>query len=128
MLVLSRRKNQTIVIEGGIEIQVLQVKGGTVKIGVRAPDATRIMRGELDIYSDMIPVAETTESQQPFCPPNHKARESVHFDRASSGHVTEDRLPFGTENGPFTSQERQPSPERLGTLQRLVVQRQRSAP
>ena len=56
MLVLSRKKNQSIVIDGGIEIQVLQVKGGTVKIGVSAPNDVRIVRGELDMYSDMIPM------------------------------------------------------------------------
>jgi len=52
MLVLSRKKNQSIVIDGGIEIQILQLKGGTVKIGINAPDNIRIVRGELEQYSD----------------------------------------------------------------------------
>ena len=58
MLVLSRKKNQSIVIDGGIEIQILQLKGGTVKIGIKAPNDVRIVRGELDMYSDMIPMED----------------------------------------------------------------------
>lgn len=55
MLVLSRKKNQSILIEGGIEIEVLQLKGGSVKIGIRAPDHVRIIRGELEMFSSMFP-------------------------------------------------------------------------
>jgi len=47
MLVLSRKTDEKILIDGQIEIQVLRVKGNTVRIGVKAPDNVKIMRGEL---------------------------------------------------------------------------------
>jgi carbon storage regulator CsrA len=58
MLVLSRKKNQSIVIDGGIEIQILQLKGGTVKLGIKAPENVRIVRGELDLFSDLMGAGE----------------------------------------------------------------------
>lgn len=47
MLVLSRKKDQSILIDGQIEIQVLQIKGNTIRLGVSAPGDVRILRGEL---------------------------------------------------------------------------------
>jgi carbon storage regulator len=47
MLVLSRKIEDKILIDGQIEIQILQIKGNTVRIGVKAPDDVKIMRGEL---------------------------------------------------------------------------------
>lgn len=48
MLVLSRRCNETIVFpELGITVEVLRVKGNTVRLGIKAPDSVRILRGEL---------------------------------------------------------------------------------
>lgn len=64
MLVLSRKKNQSIVIDGGIEIQILQLKGGTVKIGINAPNDVRIVRGELEVYPEMVTVgSDEAESE-----------------------------------------------------------------
>ena len=47
MLVLSRKKNQTIVIDGQIEIEVLKIKGNTVRLGITAPSNIKVLRGEL---------------------------------------------------------------------------------
>jgi carbon storage regulator CsrA len=47
MLVLSRRIEETILIDGRIEIQIVRVKGNTVKVGIRAPEDVKILRGEL---------------------------------------------------------------------------------
>lgn len=47
MLVLTRKKNESIVIDGRIEIEVLQLKTGGVRIGIKAPRDVAIMRGEL---------------------------------------------------------------------------------
>ena len=47
MLVLSRKKNQSIIIDGNIEIEVLQVKGNSIRLGIRAPRDVRVLRGEL---------------------------------------------------------------------------------
>jgi carbon storage regulator len=47
MLVLSRKKGQTIVIDGRIEVTVLEVEGDAVKIGISAPRDVQIARREL---------------------------------------------------------------------------------
>lgn len=48
MLVLSRKTNETIELpELGISIEVIKIKGGTVRLGVKAPESIRILRGEL---------------------------------------------------------------------------------
>lgn len=50
MLVLSRKLNQTIVIDGQIEIEVLKCKGNTVRLGIRAPQNIKVLRGELSPF------------------------------------------------------------------------------
>lgn len=48
MLVISRKANQSIVVpELGIEIEVLQVKGHRVRLGISAPREIQVYRGEL---------------------------------------------------------------------------------
>lgn len=47
MLVLSRKKDETIVIGDNIELTVVEVKGDTVKLGISAPREVKIFRGEL---------------------------------------------------------------------------------
>jgi carbon storage regulator len=44
MLVLSRKIGERIFIEPGIEIAIVEVRGGKVRIGVEAPDEIRIRR------------------------------------------------------------------------------------
>ena len=47
MLVLSRKKNESIVIDGQIKIEVLKVKGNTIRLGISAPKSVKVLRGEL---------------------------------------------------------------------------------
>ncbi|WP_141506475.1 carbon storage regulator CsrA [Paenibacillus luteus] len=47
MLVLSRKSNESIMIDGGIEIVVLGVEGENVKLGIRAPKEVNIYRKEI---------------------------------------------------------------------------------
>lgn len=47
MLVLSRKKGETIVIGGEIEVTVLEVQGDTVKLGIAAPKQVEVFRKEL---------------------------------------------------------------------------------
>lgn len=47
MLVLSRRAGQAIQIGQDIEVIVLGVEGGQIRLGVRAPRAVTILRSEL---------------------------------------------------------------------------------
>jgi carbon storage regulator len=47
MLVLSRKKNESIVINGNIRIEVLQIKGKQIRLGITAPASMKVLRGEL---------------------------------------------------------------------------------
>lgn len=46
MLVLTRRVGETIEIGDSIEIKVVDLKGGQVRIGIKAPEGIIISRGE----------------------------------------------------------------------------------
>ncbi|HEV3023632.1 MAG TPA: carbon storage regulator [Pirellulales bacterium] len=48
MLVLTRRPEETIVIDGRITIAVVQIQGGAVRLGIEAPRAVRVNRGEIE--------------------------------------------------------------------------------
>lgn len=47
MLVLSRRKDETIMIGDDIEITVVDIKGDTVRLGISAPRAIAVHRKEV---------------------------------------------------------------------------------
>lgn len=47
MLVLSRKIGERIVIEPGIEIAIVDVRGGKVRLGIQAPEDVRIFREEI---------------------------------------------------------------------------------
>ena len=47
MLVLSRKNGEAIVIDGGITLTVIKVKGNTVQLGIDAPRDISIRRSEL---------------------------------------------------------------------------------
>lgn len=50
MLVLSRKINDTIIIGDNIKLQVVKIKGNTVRLGIEAPVDVKILRGELAPY------------------------------------------------------------------------------
>jgi carbon storage regulator len=47
MLVLSRKLNETIVIDGNIRVTVVGVRGNQVRLGIEAPESVAIFRKEL---------------------------------------------------------------------------------
>ena len=47
MLVLSRKKNEKIEIDGGIEITVVDIGGDKVRLGIEAPKEITILREEV---------------------------------------------------------------------------------
>ncbi|MEE1131347.1 MAG: carbon storage regulator CsrA [Caryophanon sp.] len=47
MLVLSRKKGETIMINDNIEVKVLSIEGDQVKLGIVAPKSVKIYRQEV---------------------------------------------------------------------------------
>jgi len=62
MLVLARKKNEKIMIGDNIEITVLDVRGGTVRLGFDAPRDIVILRGELEPIEAAAPLTEDMQS------------------------------------------------------------------
>ena len=47
MLVLSRKLNEKIVIDGGIVVTVVKIEGGQVRLGIEAPRDVKVFREEI---------------------------------------------------------------------------------
>lgn len=47
MLVLSRKVNQTIVVNDNIEIMIVDIKGDQIKLGISAPKNVKVFRKEI---------------------------------------------------------------------------------
>jgi carbon storage regulator len=47
MLVFSRTVGERVVIEGGIVVQVLEVRGQRIRLGIEAPSEVSVWLGEL---------------------------------------------------------------------------------
>lgn len=48
MLVLRRKKTETIVLDGRIQIKVLRISRNMISLGIEAPSDVSIWRGELE--------------------------------------------------------------------------------
>lgn len=60
MLVIRRRAGEAISIDGGIEIEIIEISRSRVKLGIRAPRAITVMRAEA------VPVAAENRSASEF--------------------------------------------------------------
>ena len=67
MLVLSRRRQERIVI-GGVELTVLDIGVGRVKLGIAAPVSVSIVRAEL------LPTDPGVGAEAPIPRPPHSSR------------------------------------------------------
>jgi carbon storage regulator len=47
MLILSRRKDESVIIDGRIEIAIVDIKGDQVKLGIKAPRDVKVFRNEV---------------------------------------------------------------------------------
>ncbi len=47
MLILTRKKNESIIINGNIEVKILEIEDGKVSIGIEAPKDVDIFRKEI---------------------------------------------------------------------------------
>jgi carbon storage regulator CsrA len=52
MLVLSRKPGEKICIDGDIELQVLEICGNRIRLGITAPQECRIVRAERSFESN----------------------------------------------------------------------------
>jgi carbon storage regulator len=66
MLVLTRKLNETIIINGDIRVKVVGIRGNHVRLGIEAPPHVRILRSELSALDDALPadVAPEADSAQ----------------------------------------------------------------
>lgn len=62
MLVLTRKKEQSIVIGGNIEVMVLGVSGDKVRLGITAPRDIEVFRKE--VINERDPAAVDSETDQ----------------------------------------------------------------
>ena len=51
MLVLSRKKNESIVVNDNIVITVVEIRGDKVRLGIEAPREIGVFRGELVVQA-----------------------------------------------------------------------------
>lgn len=64
MLVLSRKKNQSLKLGDEIEIKILDVNGDQIRLGIEAPSSVRVLRKELyvDIHKQNLQAAVLPDS------------------------------------------------------------------
>jgi carbon storage regulator len=53
MLVLTRKLDESIVIDGNIRVKIVGMRNGQVRLGIEAPDHIRVFREELCGPRDM---------------------------------------------------------------------------
>ncbi len=58
MLVLSRKQNEKIVIDGGIVITVVKIDRNQVRIGIQAPEQIAVFREEIAPGAKASPTAD----------------------------------------------------------------------
>lgn len=61
MLVLTRKRLETIKIGNDIVVKVIQTGKGTVKLGIEAPNSVRVLRGELAFDATIQTPADESE-------------------------------------------------------------------
>ena len=66
MLVLSRKAGEKISIGDGITIVVNRIAGNRVALGIQAPDNVRVVRGELERFTNELTAGE--QSSNPSVP------------------------------------------------------------
>ena len=64
MLILTRKRDDSIKIGENIVIRVMRTARGSVKIGIEAPASVRIVRGELNEFGEMAGAATSAEHDE----------------------------------------------------------------
>ena len=68
MLVLSRRRDERILIGDDVEIVIVEVRGEKVRIGIKAPSDVAVHRGELRDRGQVQIEPKATRSSKPAMP------------------------------------------------------------
>jgi carbon storage regulator len=61
MLVLTRRIGERIIIDNQIVLEVLEIKGHRIRLGIQAPQSVSVLRQELLLH----PIEVEVEAQNP---------------------------------------------------------------
>jgi len=80
MLVLTRKQSETVYIGDDVVIKVIQTGRGSIKIGIEAPSAVRVLRGEVveeARHVDSTPAQPSKRASHPTKPAT-KAGKPVH--------------------------------------------------
>ncbi len=62
MLILTRKKDERIILSGGIEIQIMAIEDGKVKIGIKAPKEVAVYRSE--VYDQIMEANQNAKVSQ----------------------------------------------------------------
>lgn len=62
MLVLSRKKNESLMVDQDILITVVSIRGGRVKLGINAPRNVNVVRQELPPLDKSPPDSATVDA------------------------------------------------------------------
>ncbi len=65
MLVLTRKRGETIRIGQDVVVKVIQMGKGSVKIGIEAPAHVRVLRGELQEFSAPVAASPISADDPP---------------------------------------------------------------
>jgi carbon storage regulator len=65
MLVLTRRRSESIKIGNEVVIKVIETRRGMVRLGIEAPSHVRVLRGELTEFADSPVIVSATDTDAP---------------------------------------------------------------
>ena len=77
MLVLTRKIEEQIRIGDDITISILRVKGNTVRVGIEAPRAIRVVRGELSPHERADTLSSLNATQDVVVPESSQSEEGT---------------------------------------------------
>ena len=64
MLVLTRKEDESLIIDGNIKLTILSIKGGQVRVGIEAPKEVSVHREELLVGNQpSVEVSLTTNTE-----------------------------------------------------------------
>ena len=78
MLILTRKRDDSIKIGEDIVIRVMRTARGSVKIGIEAPASVRIVRGELNDFGEIAGAAASADLHDEMCHSEDHHEQELH--------------------------------------------------